>query len=89
MSMDIGCLSIRCMRTTLDIDDDVLGASREIARRQKKTAGQVISDLVRRALTAETEASEAKEFLGFRPFPARGVIVTNEHVDALREDGEY
>ena len=33
------------MRTTLNIDDDVLLAARAIARRDKKTAGQVISEL--------------------------------------------
>ena len=40
------------MRTTLDIDDDVLHAAKERARREQKTAGQVISELVRQALTA-------------------------------------
>ena len=40
------------MRTTLDIADDVLQAAKERARREGKTAGEVISDLARRALTA-------------------------------------
>ena len=31
------------MRTTLDIDDDVLQAAKERARRDKKTTGEVIS----------------------------------------------
>jgi hypothetical protein len=78
------------MRTTLDLDDDILAASREIARRQKKTAGKVISELVRSALTAPSASGEAPaEVLGFRPFPARGAVVTNEVVDRLREEGEY
>ena len=38
------------MRTTLKIDDDVLGAAKEIGRRERKTAGAIISDLARRAL---------------------------------------
>jgi predicted nucleic acid-binding protein len=37
------------MRTTLDIDEDVLQAAKEIARREKKTAGQVVSMLARSA----------------------------------------
>jgi hypothetical protein len=45
------------MRTTLDIDDDVLRAAKELARREKKTAGAVISELTRRALTAPFTAS--------------------------------
>jgi hypothetical protein len=32
------------MRTTLDIADDVLQAAKERARRENKTAGQVISE---------------------------------------------
>lgn len=39
------------MRTTLDIDDEVLRAAKEIARQSRSTAGKVISELARRALT--------------------------------------
>ena len=39
------------MRTTLDIDDDILSAAKELARAEGKTAGQVISDLARKGLT--------------------------------------
>jgi hypothetical protein len=37
------------MRTTLDIADDVLFAAKEVARREKKSLGQIISDLARRS----------------------------------------
>jgi hypothetical protein len=80
------------MRTTLDIDDDVLQAARELARRERKTAGAVISELARRALSASPEGTEAiapKALHGFRPFPRRGGIVTNELIDRLREDDAY
>jgi hypothetical protein len=43
------------MRTTLDIDDDVLQAAKERARAEKKTAGQVLSELARQALTPPRE----------------------------------
>jgi hypothetical protein len=33
------------MRTTLDIDDDVLTAAKELAAAENKTAGRIISDL--------------------------------------------
>ena len=39
------------MRTTLDIADDVLFAAKELARRDKKTLGQVVSEVMRRALS--------------------------------------
>jgi hypothetical protein len=80
------------MRTTLDIDDDVLRAAKDLARREKKTAGKVISDLVRRALgasPASLAAKEPKALHGLRPFPRRGGIVTNELIDRLREDDAY
>ena len=35
------------MRTTLDIDDDLLLAAKEIARRERRSAGSVVSDFVR------------------------------------------
>ena len=38
------------MRTTLDLDEDVLLAAKEMAARTKQTAGKVISDMFRRAL---------------------------------------
>ena len=41
---------IREMRTTLDIDDDVLQAAKELGGIRKKTAGQVLSELARKAL---------------------------------------
>jgi hypothetical protein len=40
----------RVMRTTLDIDDDVLNAVKELAAARRTTAGQVISELARQAL---------------------------------------
>jgi len=77
------------MRTTLDIADDVLQAAKERARREKKTAGEVISELARSALTAPPQgalARSSRACFGFRPFPKRGGIVTNELIDKLRED---
>ena len=38
------------MRTTLEIDDDVLLAAKELAAAQKSTAGKVLSELARKAL---------------------------------------
>jgi hypothetical protein len=39
------------MRTTLQIDDDVLGAARELAAGEHRSLGAVISALARRGLT--------------------------------------
>ena len=77
------------MRTTLDIEEDVLQAVEEIAWREKKTARQVNSALARHALTASrtTQAVRAPRPVHvFRPFPSRGGVVTNELIDSLRDD---
>lgn len=83
------------MRTTLDIADDVLQAAKERARRENKTAGEVISELARSALTAAPrtgatpKVSEPRSHYGIRPFPKRGGVVTNELINKLREDDAY
>lgn len=80
------------MRTTLDIEDDVLFAAKDLARREKKTAGQIISELARKGLAGATPALSArmpKAAYGFRPFPKEGRIVSNTLINKLREDGEY
>ena len=79
------------MRTTLDIDNDVLQAAKELARRQHKTAGQIVSELLRKSLTSSSmqEESQVKEksgVYGFEPFPSRGGIVTSQLVDDLKDD---
>jgi hypothetical protein len=87
------------MRTTLDIADDVLFAAKEVARREKKPLGHVISELARRAFAqpagdfAYTErventpphVSERIASYGIHPLPARGGLVTNEMIDRLRD----
>jgi hypothetical protein len=77
------------MRTTLDIDQDVLEAAKDLARNEGSTAGAVISRLARIALTTPGNPPTAEEppaLYGFRPFPKRGGIVTNDLIDQLRED---
>ena len=72
------------MRTTVDIADDVLAAVKELARDTQSTAGEVLSRLVRQALTTSSTEG-AVTVAGFRPFPKRGVVITNEDVNAIRE----
>lgn len=72
------------MRTTLSIDDDVLNAAKEMAAVQKTTAGKIISELARRALTEGGGASLINRN-GFRVLPKRGGLVTAELVKRLAE----
>jgi hypothetical protein len=78
------------MRTTLDIADDILIAVKERARRQKRSVGDLLSELAREALThrsrQDSGAKKPKSFYGFDPLPPRGEAVSNELIDKLREE---
>lgn len=79
------------MRTTLDIEDSVLAAAKELARQRNVPTGQLVSQLLRKALIGQSEqlgapTGQPESVAGFRPFAGRE-IVTNELVDRLR-DGE-
>jgi hypothetical protein len=79
------------MRTTLDIDDDILSAAKELARCTHKTAGQIISELARKALTAPSPSThhrveQPRAVYGIQPLPHRGGIVTSEMVRQLMDD---
>ena len=83
------------MRTTLDIDDDVLEAAEELAEAENKTAGQVLSALARKAPTREfaepvTPAENGRvPFVlkdGFYSLPKRGGFVTNALARRLQEE---
>lgn len=77
------------MRTTIDIDDDLLAAAKELARRRGTSAGRVVSELLRRALTEPEvkrgQVGESEAFYGFRPFPSRGGVVTDDAIEQLRD----
>jgi len=74
------------MRTTLEIDDDVLSAAKELAAAQKTTAGKVISDLARKALIGSSTEERPEYRNGFRLMPRTGVVITSEMVEQLLED---
>jgi hypothetical protein len=74
------------MRTTLDVDDEVLAAVRSLASQRGQTMGRVISDLARSALAPQSAGRVRNGVPLFRPRPGRGPA-TMELVNALR-DGE-
>ena len=73
------------MRTTLNVDDDVLRAVKEIARLRGNTAGAVLSELAREALEKERSGPARAVRNGVPLLPSRpGVgIVTPEAVRSL------
>ncbi len=83
------------MRTTLDLDEDVLYAAKQLAQQQRKSMGQVVSELVRDAFSAKLASAEATNSYsvseplhqyGIFPLPNRGAIASNELVNKLRDD---
>lgn len=76
------------MRTTLAIDDDVMLAAKALAAQQKRSVGQVISDLARKTLN---DRPAFKTRNGIPLLPRRkdsSVVVTLELVNALRDEEE-
>lgn len=80
------------MRTTLDIDDDVLAAAKDLAKAEGRTTGQIISELARRALTTPSAPGfgepESTGLAGHWPiFPGRaGLVVTTTTVERIQDE---
>jgi hypothetical protein len=77
---------IFAMRTTLDIDEDVLETAKELAARRGTTAGNVISELARLALAPRTRAPRKRNGVPILPTRKRTRIVTTEIVNRLRDE---
>jgi hypothetical protein len=76
------------MRTTLDIDEDVLQAAKELAWKEHSTAGRIISKLVRQALSGPVDRSD-EIFVyenGIPVLASRGEIITLEHVQKIMDE---
>ena len=78
------------LSTTLDIEDDVLAPAKEMASRQRLSAGQLISRLLREAMSGtqragQADGGEARAVAGFLPFASQGVLIANAQIDALRD----
>jgi hypothetical protein len=77
---------IRVMRTTLDLDEDVLQAAKEIAAARGMTAGKVLSELARKGLTP-TRAGRVRNGVPLLPRrPAGAPRPTMKQVNDLRDE---
>ena len=73
------------MRTTLNLDDDVLELLKDYADRRSVALGKAASDLVRRGLTAPVQTRMVNGFHAV-VLPANSPKVTSEKVKGLLED---
>ncbi len=81
------------MRTTLDLEDDILLAAKDLAKRQRRSAGAVISELARLGLRMSMQNREQSSRIeepaalyGFEPIAANGKLVSTATVDTLRDE---
>jgi hypothetical protein len=74
------------MRTTLSIDEDVLSAAKELAARERKTVGEVISALARQAMQPATPFARTKSGIPLLPVRPDAKPVTLELVNKLRDE---
>ena len=74
------------MRTTLAIDDDVLGAAREIAEAERKSVGEVISSLARKALNSSATGGAVRNGIPLLALQPKGLRVTSDLVKELSEE---
>ena len=74
------------MRTTIDIDEDVLQAAKEIAGLHRKTAGQVVSELLRKALHPAPSDLRVRNGVPLLARRQGAPVLTMELVNQLRDD---
>lgn len=75
------------MRTTLEIDDDVIQAARGIARLKNVGLGRVVSELARRGLTPDSAPRvESEKGIPVWKHGPGAIPVTSEMVRGLAED---
>jgi hypothetical protein len=73
------------MRTTIDIEEDVLLAAKEIARQRGVSIGKVLSDLTRQALSRQ-DLTTTRSGLPLFPVQSGAGVVTLELVNQLRDE---
>ena len=73
------------VRTTIDLEADVLLAAKEIARQRGVTIGKVISDLTRQAMT-RSAAATTRAGIPLFPLQSDAGPITLELVNRLRDE---
>ena len=57
------------VRTTLNVDDDILQVARQLAQQRGTTAGQILSELARQALQPRKQPRVRNGVVVFEPRP--------------------
>jgi hypothetical protein len=73
------------MRTTLDLDDDILQAAKELAESRQTTAGKIVSELVRKALQAPASRVRVRNGVPLISRRRGAPVMTMKLVNELRD----
>jgi hypothetical protein len=74
------------VRTTLDIDEDVLQAAKELAEAGGRTAGQILSELARKALSTPGKVRTRNGVPVLPRRPPGAPRPTLKYVNTLRDE---
>lgn len=74
------------MRTTLQLDEDVLAAARALAAQQGRTLGDVVSELARKGLAPVAAAPRHRNGIRLMPVRANARPTPAEDINQLRDE---
>jgi hypothetical protein len=76
------------MRTTIDLDEDVLMAVKDLAKYRHESIGRVVSDLTRRALVySHTAAGSARVMVAQEPAVTNGKSLSDFGIHPFPYEG--
>ena len=74
------------MRTTLNLDDDVLAIAKSLAARQKKPVGEIVSAIFRKGLEPSEPTRSTRNGITLFPVREGAGVVTPEIIEELLYD---
>jgi hypothetical protein len=74
------------VRTTLDLEDDLLAIARSMASHQRVSLGKAVSLLMRKGIEPSAQSTEVRNGLRVISRPAGATPVTLDIVNQLREE---
>lgn len=80
------CYTIGSMETGIPIDEDVVERARLVADQENRALGEIVSEWARQGMLGPVVTVQSRA--GFPVLPKRGVTVTLELVNELRDDEE-
>lgn len=76
------------MRTTIDLDEDILRAAKDLAEERSQSLGRVLSELARKGLQPSTQRLDARNGVPLLPRKPGARPVTSQMVKDLLESDD-